>query len=752
MKRSAALALSAAALAGMALGAFTGCDDDMGRLIPNNPPGARLTAHPPDSGTAGYEVEFRWDGWDSDGEVDYFLYAIDPPDMYGSADSVWTRTDAYFGHFVFKASDFDTLYHWENPQIAKGWHVFVLKAVDDMGAVSEPVYLAFNAANIGPRTQFLTPPPSGGVQQYRGAPQQVGCRVAFRWEGEDVDGSFNDGPVGYYFKAVDVTGESNWARLSSRVWDDTTEWTEKGAEDRKTVLYLDDRRAYAIAVRAVDEAGAIEPLLLLNGNMLWAAAREGNSFPELTVRSGAFGERTWQGWTNDCETYEVPLGSAYELIIFGNAGRYGGLITGFSYGWDLEDLDSNETDSAGRGAWTPWSVSRTGIRAEFDEARDYFLYIRCKDDGGGMTLATMRFNVIGLNPVKNLCYIDDWRKYHKDPGYGEALDDEVWQTMLAGYDYGEDWDEVSWDEWEAPYKVEMPTLEFLSRFRVLVWSLMDNRSIHLNSKSAWFEMNYPHTTNVLAVYMASLSAGGERGKVWAFGRGLVESSVLPYAGGLCEYPYAVDDDMSMDPPCGIRPGSFAMDYMHMTGDFNEFDEASGGTRIALFGWWDDTPKHVFVDTAGPAVPEHKYTRPPAAELYPDLPSVLPLNRSSGSRGRPFYYFEVLDYPGPDQEEQHIFYDPVSERMTDLIPLYRLHSRNPESPYQNKYCGFRYIPSDPTGPGEIVYFFFPMFIFDDPGIRATAKVVLSDWFGLPDPDVSGGGLSGRSALVGGAGDN
>jgi hypothetical protein len=65
----------------------------------------------------------------------------------------------------------------------------------------------------------------------------------------------------------------------------------------------------------------------------------------------------------------------------------------------------------------------------------------------------------------------------------------------------------------------------------------------------------------------------------------------------------------------------------------------------------------------------------------------------------------------------------------------------QSSAHDRYCGFRYIPSDPSDPGEIVYFFFPMFLFKDPQIRATAKVVLSDWFGLPDPDLHNAGNDG-----------
>jgi hypothetical protein len=570
----------------------------------------------------------------------------------------------------------------------------------------------------------------------------VGLRVTFRWEGADADGIFTEVPVGYYFKATDVSGESNWTKLATKVWEDTTEWIKGGADYRRAELELDDGHAYAISVRAIDEANAVEPLLLLNSNMLWVGARRRGSFPELSLRSTAFGQRTWQGWTQDTETYEVLTGSLNEFTISGDADWYGGLITGFSFGWDLEDLGSIETDPDGEGTWTPWSTSRTVITARFTEERDYFLYIRCKDDGGGLTLATVHFNVVQPSPAKNLCYVDDWRKYPKNSLGGEELDDRVWKAMLEGYNYGEDWEDVSWDEWDAPLNEEMPTLEFLSQFRVIVWSLNDNRSTALNLRPAWFQMNYLHTTNVLAAYMTRQILSGERGKVWAFGRGLVESSVLAYLGSACGYPYAVDEDLSLNPPCGIRGGSFAMEFMHITGEFDDSDETSGGTRISLFEGIPHRPTEVVVDTEGPAIPKDLYTRPPASELYANLPPKLQRHPHWWSRSRPSFFCEVLEYPGPGQEDQHIFYDPVSEQMTGLIPLYRMHAYyGSMSGAHNKYCGFRYVPSDPTDPGEIVYFFFPMFIFKDPQIRATAKVVLSDWFGLPDPDLQGSDIDG-----------
>ncbi len=438
----------------------------------------------------------------------------------------------------------------------------------------------------------------------------------------------------------------------------------------------------------------------------------------------------------------MPLGSFHELRISASSRWYGGLITGFSYGWDIPDLDSNETDPSGKGAWTPWSMTRTVIQIEFEEARDYFLHVRCKDDAGGMTLASIKFNVISLNPTKNLCFIDDWRKYPKTGERGEPLDDMVWKTMLDGYNYGEDWEDVSWDEWEVPIAESAPSLEFLSQFQVVVWSLMDNRSSAINQQSGWYSMNCPGRSNVLAVYMTSRSSTGESGKVWAFGRGLVESSILCGAvGGFyssCDYPYPVEEGNR----CGIRRATLARDFMHIDGEFDIYDRTSGGARINLYDEAWEIADYVYVDTAGPAIPKDKYTRPPAAELYPNLPFKLLHHPDVRNRGWPFYYFEVLEYPSPDQEQQHLFYDPVSEQMTGLIPLYRTHASDPRSDANNKYCGFRYIPSKTTDPAEIVYFFFPMFPFEDSQTRATAKVVLSDWFGLPDPDALSGAVGTR----------
>lgn len=752
MRRLTLLGAILVALAALSVG-LTGCDEDKGSLIPNSLPGVELTAIPPAGDTTRYDIEFHWTGWDVDGEVDYFEYIIDPPlelieDPLGFVDTLsWRRTESYFGRFTFQAPEYDTLTidaphsDFRNPQIGLGYHLFAIRAVDDMGAksvVDSTAWVAFTAATICPRSKITSPPPESAEGIWQGGGQTVGLRVTFRWEGTDPDGIFNDRPVYYMYKLTDVTGRwETWKDIDNLVLEDPAPWDTLSPGQTRITLELDDGRQYGFAVRGVDEAGSVEPLLVLNRNLIWVSASQQSSFPKLYVRSTAFGNREWTGWFIDIEEYEVPLGSFYEFAIVGDADVYGGIIAGYSYGWNLPDPEATKTDPSGIGAWTPWSTTRTTISAEFTEAQDQFLFIRCKDDGGKVTLATLKFNVITLDPTQEMAYIDDWRQQiPRTPN--DFYDDLNWQKMLEGYDYGQGWDELVWDEWEAPFGEEMPTLRFLSQFRTLVWSINDNRMIGPSQKSAWYVMSYTNTMNVLAVYLGSESDAGEKGKLWAFGRGLVESCVLPHGGTICDYPYSVNVDAGLQ-GCAIRPRDFAYDFLHIRGQYSRYDDEPSGGSVNLYEGTRDRAQYVYFAQEGPAIQDTSYVWDPDVNpepyrnfprrLDPDLANFGGTGTKRG--GAVLLYFEILEFPRPGAPEQLLFYDPWFERPTGLIPLYKMRSQNNRA--NGKFCGFRYVPTGPTDHGEIVYMFFPMYPFMDDQIRQMAKAVLTDMFGLPDPD-------------------
>jgi hypothetical protein len=593
-------------------------------------------------------------------------------------------------------------------------YYFALKTADDVPNWS-------NLSNVASCTTSVVPDdiPPAAVTDLIAA--NVGATfITLIWTASGDDG--HDGTASRYDLRYSTSdGSGGWWDSGTRV---SVPLSPKlfGQVESFTVTDLDPETHYYFALKVGDEAGNWSDL----SNVVAPTTRS-RGYPELTVTSAAFGKRSWQGWSYDTEDFEVPAGSVHDLSVSGDAGWYGDTITGYSFGWDLENIATPQTDPQGNGAWTPWSTTAPTITARFTEPGDRYLYIKCRDSEEGMTLGTIHFSVVTLSATKYLGYIDDWRFYPESTA--EPLDDAAWQSMLEGYDYGQGWGESSWDEWDAPLGEEIPTLEFLSQFRVLVWSINDNRMIPASSKSAWFQMNDLNSSNVLALYLGSELEDGEKGKLWAFGRGMIESTVLPYADMYCEYPFAVREDAPLA-SCYIRSRSFGFDFLHIRGDYVKTNPGSGGALVDLFTGAGDLLAYPYLNTD--PLPIEGYTTPPAAELYPSLPSRLEPDPAK-YRSLSFWFSEVLEYPLPDSDTQLLFYDQSSGGETGLIPLYKYKAKAASSKASGRYCGFRYMPQGSYDHGEIVYFFFPMYPIYSDQARATAKVVLSDWFGLPDPD-------------------
>jgi len=753
------------ALVAVVAGALTGCESKKGTLVPNMLPGVELTATPPAGDTTRYDIEFQWTGWDYDGEVDHFEYYIDPPleviqNPLGFEDTLtWRRTDAYSGRFTFFAPDYDTTTidepdkDYKEPQVALGYHIFVIRAVDDMGAksvVNDSSWVAFTAGTICPRTKIITPPPqyAEAADGRQPLPQSVGTTVTFRWEGTDSDGIFSDKPIFYMMKRVDVTDRQRlWDQIDDYVLEDPAPWDTLDPGVTQVTLSLDNGHSYGIAVRAVDEARAVEPLLVLNRNLMWVGATQATSYPVLEVRSSAFGNKSWTGWSIDFEDYEVPMGSLFEFSLYGNADVYGGLIAGYSYGWNLPDVENTETNPTGDGAWTPWSTSQTKIIADFSEdrvtdpetgeVRDQFLYVRCKDDGGRVTLASLRFNVVTLEPVYKIGYVDDWELERTR----EAYEDLSWQQMLNGYNYGADWEELEWDVAERRID-RVPTLQFLSQFECIVYSVRDAQAVF---ESAYFDMNHIDVMNVLAVYLASQTSTGERGKLWLFGHSVVHSSVQGSSTvPNCTYDYEVNED-SAPGACAIVPGCFLYDLLHIRGDFRQ----PGGTVIDLSrkGGENQSLDYLYFEIdGGPAIGDTSYVYDPKVhpEQYARLPAKLEKRASYEDPIGQAYKantFEALLSPDPREETQLIFFEPafgdMPGKLTGVVPLYKLKYRPDSQGHfpkgNNRYCAFRYIPKMGE-QGEVVYFLVPMYNWKPTQARQVAKAVLTDMFGFPDPDL------------------
>src|SRR5262245_4250442 len=99
-----------------------------------------------------YAYELRWAGFDVDGHIDHFRYAIDPPTQT-DADTVWTVTTENRKSFLFHSDRVDTT----TDQTAEGFHTIVLEGIDDRGANSGPGGCSLISFTIAPPVEVKNP-------------------------------------------------------------------------------------------------------------------------------------------------------------------------------------------------------------------------------------------------------------------------------------------------------------------------------------------------------------------------------------------------------------------------------------------------------------------------------------------------------------------------------------------------------------------------------------------------------------------
>ena len=152
--------LAALLVWGAALLALAGCAKGVEKqFVSNQIPVVRLT-HAPVTPTSREQYAYRmnWIGYDPDGRVDHFIYAIDPANL-DRPDTTWQATTLNEQLFYFRASNPDEPLNPQN-QTASDFHTFAIRAVDDQGRQSETVYRTFFSFTAAPIVSIRTPRPS----------------------------------------------------------------------------------------------------------------------------------------------------------------------------------------------------------------------------------------------------------------------------------------------------------------------------------------------------------------------------------------------------------------------------------------------------------------------------------------------------------------------------------------------------------------------------------------------------------------
>jgi hypothetical protein len=493
------------------LGLFSGCEKD-NVLPPNHPPHVSVTGGPPQGGETYYYVTISWVGWDEDGVVKYFLYAIDDTTQ-------WTEIRELEQTFLFTA---DSLRQGEE---FGRWHTFWIKAVDNRGANSIPDYLTFDARTIAPKTTILSPRCDPEVELCLGVLPVPGTSVRVVWEGVDPDSRDPAKlPVAYQWRLLNLP-------------DTSSNWSEPGPETEVVLQNLDG--SYSFAVRAIDEAGAVEPLIRENYNMILFRTMPGYGIPRLCVSDGQSGYACFPSegliWTR-----QLSPNQSRTFSWEGDASMYGGTISGYRFGIDIQNLeDPSQWES-------DWSLSVTSATVMFPEPGVHYLYVEVMDGAGAVTLATVKLDVVPFVHDRAVLYVDDF--FDLIPT--DAVHDQFTGAILTRCLHYTDSVYV-FNCWlpgpggvpaEMPQMVQAPSLEELSRYRFVIWDT------DATSNSFDGGLHKVISSGTLQVY---LNMGG---RLWIYGREIVRGS----------------DASPLSFSYGTMPeaGSFAAEFLRISGVVN----------------------------------------------------------------------------------------------------------------------------------------------------------------------------------------
>lgn len=231
--------------------------------VPNDPPTVKILA--PTPGTASsYQFAARWSATDPDGVAGY-EFALDD-------DAAWTPAGtATTWQFKLTCTDSTAVAASPNPAApladAFGRHRLRVRARDALDAVSAPVEVAFMTRTKTPYTTLLEPSAPDG--QVTGS-----TSITLRWTGTDVDRAGGQKPVGYDLLQASVPPGpyADGAAAVQAALDAGAGWQYLGDGVTEVTRSIVSGNRYVLALRARDEAQAVEPYFHFGRNVLLVTA------------------------------------------------------------------------------------------------------------------------------------------------------------------------------------------------------------------------------------------------------------------------------------------------------------------------------------------------------------------------------------------------------------------------------------------------------------------------------------------------
>jgi hypothetical protein len=737
-----AIALVLALTAAVGLGAV-GCSQKVsGTFLPNQRPVVRLTwapIKPPDpdpshrdSSIADFYIyKMNWTGYDPDGRVVSFQYVVDPPTAADS-DTQWVTTTRNEETIPFRASKSDPVKSDSlrtDPAKSRDFHVFVIRAVDNRGAVSEPVARAFFSFGVAPVVTIQTPSPSYLINP------QVTPAFQVTWTGKDfIDpyGTLFEKPVKYKYKLYKIADmPSKWVTqpdtMRAAVAPAFAGWDSCGG-DTTQVQYTSQTPGseYLFVIVAIGRSGAYSPIFRLDTNMLrmyvGLAGKAGpvitmyNSFFTYVYPSGGFPSPLDPSWAVQLQ---VP---AEQVLTFNWLAEPppGSVMKRYRWVLDLVNLD-DETPRVNQSDWyhwSPWSANGTSATVgpftgvdptDPTKPEQHNLYVEAEDINGLVSLGWVQFTVIKPSFEDSLLVVDDTR-LEVDQIYSSSRPDTIrapigpWPTraemdtflfavggvrwkmtpstnpklspqgLFKGYPF---------DTFGTRRVLENPSipLSTLGKYSHVIWMT--------DKAGAEFTVTMSRTQPITTLrYMSKANRQNtlgtwvqQGGKLWALGGGFGHATNADWNNPNGEDDKTARTYSTIDPATNpdLRPGRFMYDITHWRSEFRVFSFAAATV--------------VRVDQPDPI---SRYPRPPrkwqGAPLRDPSYSVLPTTL------KPRNAIDDLTWPRPGAQfpgaswpidyefltEDNVITEPAGDPPIDyptLDTLYLIFGSNPAIRYE-----------------------------------------------------------------------
>lgn len=403
-----------------AIAFFGGCTstEPEGERVENQPPRVWLSAAPPEGTVEKYSIHLYWGGWDPDGEIAYYEYAI-TDNGYGMSDPEYLKDDNNWHKVVANDSTFlftaDQLAEPTTQMVAefRRSHTFYIRAVDEESARSlEPAHRSFTARTLSPEVVITVP------RRFGEEPAIVPGITTLRWRATDYVANtlssqepdsiqyvlisakpFDNNPFeALKYLRTDPAAEAEW-----EPW----QWYKAPNDSGKTLTTEPlNPGQYVFAIRAKDEAGAVTPVLDEVRNVRFLLVAPRTAGPTLAVANEFLGTVTTAVCASSVAILDIPAGVPLSFAWCALAEHYGAIVTSYRYGWDIADLtdpEQWETD------FTPFTqqIARSPSRRFFFGTHTFTVEVL--DNNNFCSRLEIKVNVVQFTFTRDLLVVDDFK-------------------------------------------------------------------------------------------------------------------------------------------------------------------------------------------------------------------------------------------------------------------------------------------------------------------------------------------------------